>query len=100
MDRLTFREHPYPKGRIEVVHAFENPLAEIWGIEQQGMHASALRQPDNAFNIDLELFGIETDREPPCIKAAISRILKGGAQFANDLAQRAARFLFVRPAPQ
>ena len=69
-------------------------------IEQQRMDAAAFRQPDDAFDIDLDLFGIEMDRKPAGDKPAISRILKRGAQFADDLAQRGARFFLVRPAPQ
>ncbi len=44
--------------------------------------------------------GIEMDREPACDKPAISRFLEHGTQFANDLAQRGARFFLVRSAPQ
>ena len=100
MDGLTLRQNPDPERRIEIVHAFENPLVETRGIEQQRMDAAAFREPDDAFDIDLDLLGIELDREPPGDEPAISRILKGGAQFANDLAQRGARFFLVRPAPQ
>ena len=64
------------------------------------MHAAAFRRPDDAFDIDLDHRGIEMDRKPAGDKPAISGILKGGAQFANDLAQRGARFFLVRPAPQ
>jgi hypothetical protein len=70
------------------------------GIEEQRMDAPAFRQPNDAFDIDLNLFGIKVDGEPPCNKPAVSSILKGGAQLANDLTQRGACFLFVRPAPQ
>ena len=28
LDRLTLRKHPDPKRRIEIVHAFQNPLVE------------------------------------------------------------------------
>src|SRR5471030_516668 len=75
-------------------------LIKLWNIEQQRMDAPGFRQPDDAFDIDLDHSGIEMDREPPRDKSAISGILKGGAQFANDLTQRAARFLLIRPAPQ
>jgi hypothetical protein len=64
------------------------------------MHAAAFRQPDNAFDIDLDLPGIETDREPLGGKAVISGILEGGTQLAHDLAQRSAGFFLVRPAPE
>jgi hypothetical protein len=64
------------------------------------MHAAAFRQPDNAFDIDLDLPGIETDREPLGGKAVISGVLEGGTQFAHDLAQRSACFFLVRPAPE
>ena len=100
MDGLTFRQNPDPKRRIEIVHAFENPLVEIRGIEQQRMHAAALRLPDDAFDIDIDLLGVEMDREPLRDEPAISRILERGAQFANDLAQRGAGFFLVRTAPQ
>ena len=55
---------------------------------------------EDAFDIDLDLLGIEMDREPAGDKAAISGILERGAQFANDLAQRGACFFLIRPAPQ
>src|SRR3979409_1857788 len=68
IDGLAFREHPDPKRGIEVVHTFEDLLAKIGRIEQQGMHAAIFRQPDNAFDINLNLRSIEMDREASCRK--------------------------------
>jgi len=59
------------------------------------MDAAAFRPTDHAFDIDLDLLGIEMHREPFCDKAVISGILKCGTQFANDLAQRGAGFFLV-----
>ena len=100
MDGLAFRQHPDPERRIEIVHAFEDPLGKARSIEQQRMDAAAFRRSDHAFDVDFDLLGIEPDRESSRRKSAISRILKRGAQFANDLAQRGAGFFFVRTAPQ
>ena len=75
-------------------------LLKIWSIEQQRMDAAAFRGLDDAFDIDLDHCGIELNRQPPCAEAVISCNFKGGAQFANDLPQRAAGFFLVRTAPQ
>ncbi len=64
------------------------------------MDAPAFRQPDDAFDINFDLLGVEMDRKPSCGKSTIARILKCGPQFADDLAQRSAAFFFVRTAPQ
>jgi len=99
MDRLTFRQHPYPKRRVEIVQTFEDPLADIRGVEQQRMYAAALRAANDAFDIDLDLLAVEMDRESARREPVISGILERGPQFANDLAQRGAGFFFVRAAP-
>ncbi len=85
MDRLAFGQNPDPKRRIEIVHAFEDPLAKVRGVEQQGMDTPAFGRLDDAFDIDLHPLGIKMDGEPFCDKPAVSRVLKGGAQFANYL---------------
>src|SRR4030088_2109368 len=64
------------------------------------MHTAAFRQADDAFDIDLDLLGVEMDRESSCGKSPIPRFLKRGPQLADDLAQRGAGFFFVRATPQ
>ncbi len=100
MDGLTLGQNPDPKRRIEIVHTLKDPLVEVRRIKEERMHAAALRRPDDAFDIDLDLLGIEMDCEPAGNKSAISCILKGGAKFANDLAQGGACLFLIRPAPQ
>ena len=69
-------------------------------IEKQRVHAAALRRAEDAFDIDLDLLGIELDREPAGNKPEISGFLEGGAKFTNDLAQRGACLFLIRSAPQ
>ena len=100
IDGLAFRQDPDAERRIEVVHAFQQPLVEPLGVEQQGMDARILRLLQNAFDVDLDLARIEADRETLGVEAGKTGVLESVAQLAHDLAQRGARLLLIRPAPQ
>src|SRR3954452_23554700 len=100
MDGLAFRENPDSERWVEIVHAFEQPLTQATGMEQQRMDSPAFCELDDALDIDLDQRGVELNRKPPRAEPMISRSFKGGAQFTNDLPQRAAGFFLVRTAPQ
>src|ERR1700693_5962875 len=64
------------------------------------MDAAAFRHPNDIFDIDVDFFDVEMDRESARREPAKSSILESGPQFANDLAQRGAGFFLVRATPQ
>src|SRR6185437_13269301 len=86
MDRLALGKDPDAKRGVEVIHAFENPLAEPRGVEEQRMDLPALGGTDNAIDVNLYLLGIEMDRKPARDKTAAPGILEYGTQFAHNLA--------------
>src|SRR4051794_39160487 len=100
MNGLALGEDPDAKRRIEIVHALQQALVKPRGIEEGGMNSSALRQLHDALDIDLDLLVVETDGQTPGAETAKAGVFENLAQLAHDLAQRGARLLLVRTAPQ
>ena len=63
------------------------------------MDAPVLGKLDDVVDVDLELLGFQTDRQPARNEAAVSGPLENGTQLANDLTQGCACFHFIGTAP-
>src|SRR3981189_3482639 len=100
VDRLTLGQYPDAERRIEIVHAFEQPLVKLWRIEQQRMDPLVLSLLKHTLDIDFHLPDVDADQEPLSNEAAKSGLLQHRTQFANALAQRGTRLFLIRPAPQ
>ncbi len=85
VDRLTLGQYPDAERRIEIVHAFEQPLVQRWRIEQQRMDPFVLSLLKHALDIDFHLPDVDADQQPLSYEAAKSSLLQHRAQFANDL---------------